>query len=126
MGNRSLGAYGEQRAARYLHGEGYQILTRNWQVREGEIDIIAELDGEVVFVEVKTRRGDLFGSPEESITHKKRKRIIKASLSFLQETKNEDANWRVDLVAIYCTPEMEVIKIEHYENVIKGPLEEFL
>jgi putative endonuclease len=77
-------------------------------------------------VEVKTRSSDKFGAPEESITKNKRKRIIKASLNYLHQMDNVESDWRVDLIGIYSTPNLKLIDIEHYENVIEGPLEEYL
>jgi putative endonuclease len=121
-----LGAFGEEVAAYRLQEKGYKILERNWRSRTGEVDLIVTHRGCIVFVEVKTRTSDKFGTPEESITKNKRKRIIRASLEYLHQMDIVDRDWQVDLIGIYCTPEREVVKIEHYENVIEGPLEEFL
>ena len=126
MRKKALGKFGEDLAVQRLEANGYRILDRNWHVREGEIDIIAEIEGEIVFVEVKTRTSDLFGGPEEAITQNKQKRIIRASLAYLQEVDMLDKNWRVDFIGILCNSKNEVIDLQHFENIIQGALEDFL
>jgi putative endonuclease len=126
MSKQALGAFGEDVAVQHLEAIGYQILDRNWRVQEGEIDVIAELEGEIVFVEVKARTSDLYGGPEDSITKQKSKRIIRASLAYLLEMERLESDWRVDLIGIHCTPERELLRVEHYENVIEGSIEDFL
>jgi putative endonuclease len=126
MSKKTLGAFGEEVAVRELEGKGYRILDRNWRVQEGEIDVIAEHEGEIVFVEVKTRTSDLYGGPEDSITKQKRNRIIRASLAYLLKTERLESDWRVDLIGIHCTPEKKLLRVEHYESVIEGSIEDFL
>jgi len=65
---RALGQFGERVAADHLEAKGYRIVERNYRCREGEVDIIAQVDDCLVFVEVKTRRGDAMGSALESVT----------------------------------------------------------
>ena len=65
------GRAGEAAAAAHLRRSGYKIVARNYRVREGEIDIVAEHSGDLVFVEVKARRSGAFGKPEESLTEDK-------------------------------------------------------
>lgn len=126
MNKQELGLFGEEKAVQYLESIGYQILERNWKVRVGEIDIISEYEGELIFVEVKTRTSDRFGGPEEAITRTKQSRIIRASAEFLHQKELGDKDWRVDLIAITCTSNLKLVELEHYENVIVGPLEDFL
>lgn len=126
MRKKSLGKFGEDLAVQHLEAKGYTILDRNWHVQEGEIDIVAEADGEIVFVEVKARTSDLFGRPEEAITQNKRKRIVRASLAYLQEMELLENDWRVDFIGIFCTTKGEVINLDHFENIIQGELEDFL
>lgn len=126
MNKKSLGDFGEEVAADRLRVKGYRILARNWRTSAGEIDIIAEQNDVIVFVEVKTRTSDLYGTPQEAITQNKRKRIIKSSLAYLTEMDLFDRDWRVDMVAIQCRRNWVVTNVEHYENVIEGTIEEFL
>jgi Holliday junction resolvase-like predicted endonuclease len=76
MNRKETGAIAENIAADYLSKRGYKIRERNYRTREGEIDIIAEKDGTLVFAEVRAKTGKSFGSAEESITERKKKRLI--------------------------------------------------
>lgn len=77
MGNPALGIRGEQLAAEHLIGLGWQILQRNWRCTEGEVDLVARDDQQVVLVEVKCRAGTGFGDPLEAITAAKRARLAR-------------------------------------------------
>jgi len=126
MNKKSLGDFGEEVAADRLRVKGYRILARNWRTSAGEIDIIAQQNDVIVFVEVKTRTSDLYGTPQDAITQNKRRRIIKSSLAYLTEMDLLDRDWRVDMVAILCGRNWVVSSVEHYENVIEGTIEEYL
>jgi putative endonuclease len=95
-----LGRQGEDRAALYLAGKGYRILERNYSTRSGEIDLIALHEGEVVFVEVKTRTSDAYGAPELAVNARKQSRMIKAALSYIRYKKLHQVPCRFDVVAI--------------------------
>jgi putative endonuclease len=100
----SLGRWGEDVAARHLTTLGYEIVARNWRCEAGEMDIVAR-DGKTwVFVEVRTRRGRRFGTPEESITSAKQARLIEVAGAYLAEHNLGDVGWRVDVVAIELGP----------------------
>ena len=95
-----LGARGEEIAAAHLTAQGLAIAARNYRTRHGEIDLVAR-DGEmVVFVEVKTRRGAAYGTPEESVTARKRGRLARTAMAYLQEHGLEGRPWRLDVIAI--------------------------
>ncbi|MFH1640740.1 MAG: YraN family protein [Candidatus Omnitrophota bacterium] len=96
----SLGKTGEEEALRFLKEQGYKIWKRNYKTKLGEIDIIAKDKDTVCFVEVKTRHSDKFGSPEESITQSKQKKIIRLALSFLKEMNLLDNKARFDVVSV--------------------------
>jgi len=85
MGTKQLiGALGEDFVAKYLVGKNYEILDRNWRIREGEIDLVAMSEhGIVVFIEVKTRTSIAFGHPLEAITRDKAYRLQKLALAWL-------------------------------------------
>ena len=72
---RVVGRHGEDAAASWYTAAGYEILDRNWRVREGELDLVVGNGGVVVFCEVKTRRGDAFGLPAEAVTARKQQRL---------------------------------------------------
>ncbi len=113
MNNRKFGNAGEDLACRYLQKQGYEILERNKHYsRFCEIDIIAKNKDTIVFVEVKTRKTDSFGTPFEAITATKYANIKKGVYNYLSENKVK--NYRIDVVGITLKPE---IKIEHLKNI---------
>ena len=97
---KELGAKGEEIAARYLKSLGYRILERNYRVRYGEIDIIAEQGTDLVFVEVKTRSGTLFGSPFDSVTVSKQRQLSKVALEYINKQGCNNRPARFDVVGI--------------------------
>jgi len=107
-----LGQSGEALARRHLIKKGYQILERNYRNRLGEIDIIARENETLVFVEVKTRRSDRYGSPRLAITAHKQKKLSITALAYLKQTRQIDCKARFDVVLINAasrTPEIETI-----------------
>ncbi|MEA2013824.1 MAG: YraN family protein [Thermodesulfobacteriota bacterium] len=98
--NIEKGKEGEDIAAACLREKGYKIIERNYRCRYGEIDIIA-MDGvDIVFIEVKSRKSDNFGLPEEAVGLTKQKKISKVALNYLIEKELVDHNARFDIVAI--------------------------
>lgn len=115
-----LGEAGEAIAARELTRRGYAVHERNWRCAGGELDIIAEQGDALVFVEVRTRRGSRFGTPEDSITQAKREHIIAAAQAYLQAHSMEDRDWRIDVVAVEMTARGELVRVDLIENAIEG------
>ncbi len=113
-----LGRWGEQLAARHLETQGYQILKRNWRCRRGEIDLVAQADDVLVFVEVKTRRGQVYGSPEEAVTAHKRQKLLQLGQFYLMEHDLDDVEWRVDLVAVELDQKGELVRCDHIPNAV--------
>lgn len=110
-----LGKSGEDTAEQFLKGKGYRILERNFSLKIGEIDLIA-LDGDtVVFVEVKTRRTDGFGTPAEAVTRRKQDQIVKAALVYLSMKKLRDVSCRFDVIGISLNSGTSP-KIEHIQS----------
>jgi putative endonuclease len=108
-----LGYKGEDIAADHLIKSGYKILIRNWKWGKHEIDIIAEKDDLVVFVEVKTRTGDFLGGLPSAISTDKQKSIIYAADGYLQKF-NVDKESRFDVITITGSGDSK--KIDHIEN----------
>lgn len=98
-----FGKQGEQAAETHLERNGYRILARNVRTRYGEIDLVAMDRDTVVFVEVKSRRGDGFGSPKAAVDFRKQRRISKAALSWLKKNRRMDDRARFDVVAVSDT-----------------------
>ncbi len=103
---RIFGNSQERRAARFLKSKGLKILDRQYKIKFGEIDIIAKDGDEIVFVEVKARRTAEFGHPEEAVTLSKLNKIAKVAEFYLQETAQENAEWRIDVIAISSNEEI--------------------
>jgi len=97
---RIKGNLGEDLAVKYLQKHGYKILDRNFHCRFGEIDIIAQDGQTLVFVEVKTRWSKKFGEPQEAITFKKLRSIIKTMQYFLLLYPKSPRDIRIDVVSI--------------------------
>jgi len=95
-----FGRWGEETACRFLARRGFNIITRNWHCRDGEVDIVAEKLGVVYFVEVKTRHGTAFGHPEEFFDAAKEDKVAAAGQEYLIQNKMEDLDWQLALVAI--------------------------
>ena len=115
---KEVGSRGEKLAVDFLKRRGYKIIQRNFRCREGEIDIIAQQGDCLVFVEVRTKKGSRFGTPEESVTLSKREKLISLANAYLQAFDNPPAWWRIDVVAVELAPDNKVSRLEHIENAV--------
>ena len=101
MNRAETGRFGENEACRYLTAHGYEILTRNYHSRYGEIDIIAQQNDTVVFVEVKTRRDRVFADAAQAVGIAKQEKLRKTALFWLSEQENPDVPARFDVLEVY-------------------------
>ncbi len=110
----NLGQMGEDAACNFLKRQGYRIVERNFRNNLGEIDIIARDHDIVCFIEVKTRNSNFFGSPFESVTSAKQRKITQVAQSYLKFKGSDDVRARFDVVAVYLEGDrcqsVEVIK----------------
>lgn len=111
-----LGKDGEKEAEEYLLKKGYKILDRNFFCRRGEIDIVAIDKLEIVFIEVKTRTGNKYGLPSESVTENKIKKILKTAEFYLYIKRLENKYIRIDVIEVYANREKN--RINHIKQVI--------
>ena len=120
MERRELGAWGEERAAKYLRGKGYTILERNFRCRAGEIDIIARRCGVIAFVEVKLRRDSEFAEAREFVTPAKQRRVILTAEYWLASHQTE-LQPRFDVIEIYAPSGERTLfpKINHLEDAFQ-------
>lgn len=113
----TLGAFGETWAVAYLQRHGYRIVERNVRFREGEIDIVARDGTCLVFVEVKSRRSAAYGSPESSMTTRRFARLAAAIQRYVQQRELEDADYRIDVVALEVSAGGRVEQVRLLQNV---------
>lgn len=120
MKRREVGILGEKIAQSFLEQNGYNIVETNYRCSEGEIDVIARREDLLVFVEVRTRRSNNFGSPEESITAIKKKRLAAVAEHYGQHREGLPSSWRIDVLAIQMEHNGRVSRIELIENAVDG------
>lgn len=119
------GKRGEEIASNFLQKNGYKIIERNFSKRYGEIDIIAldlgsinnKKEQTLVFVEVKTRKSQEFGSPLEAVTPFKLRSLIKTAQYYMLTHKNLPQNIRMDAIAVELSENDALINIEHAKNI---------
>ncbi|MFO7712764.1 MAG: YraN family protein [Dehalococcoidia bacterium] len=119
MDRQEVGKLGEQIAHRYLKKRGYRIREKGFRCRHGEIDIIAQKKDCIVFVEVRARTGLDFGTPEESLTRAKKRRLIASALTYTSTHQDLPAQWRIDVVAIELDDQGKTTRIELIENAVE-------
>ena len=113
------GATGGAHARRFLEAQGYEFITSNWHCQVGELDLVMTHAGELVFVEVKTRRGEASGRAGESVTREKARKLLKSGEWFISVHQQYDNMiWRIDLVAITIHPGTGVASVQHEVNAI--------
>lgn len=117
MDNTKTGNQGEDLACKFLESKGYKILERNFRIRGGEIDIVAQEKQEIVFVEVKARYSREYGGPAEAITPWKIKAMLKSALFYLQNKNWLSKGYRLDFVGIDFAKSKENPEIELIQNI---------
>lgn len=115
-----LGRRGEDLAATRLTELGYSVVEHNYRCAYGELDLVARHGETWVFVEVKTRRGVSFGTPEEAITPRKRVHLIAAAQHYLQAHELGEVAWRIDAVAVALAPNGRLERVDVIENAVSG------
>ena len=114
--NLETGKLGEDIAANFLEEKGYKILFRNFKTRYSEIDLIAQKGKSLIFVEVKTRKGEAFGSPEEAINKNKKNRLKKAAQAFVA-FHHWEGSFQIDALCLVLGPDNTVLRLTHYKNI---------
>ena len=109
------GIWGEELAAAYLQEKGYVILERDWHSIHRDIDIIAQQDDCIVFVEVKTRRNRDFADPLQAVNYQKRKNLQRAINHYISY-RNFNGPWRFDVISIVGTMGTAMPEINHIED----------
>ena len=112
------GDIGENRAAEYLKGLGYEIMERNYRTELGEIDIIAAGEGYLIFVEVKTRLNENHGYGADAVNYRKRKKINEVASQYIKKYRLFNSAVRFDIVEVYT----EDKRVEHIKNAFDSYL----
>jgi putative endonuclease len=115
----ALGALGEAAAAAHLRARGAAILAQGWRCRSGEIDLVAQLGDQLLFVEVRTRRAGAT-APEESVGPAKAARLRRLAYAYLDAQGGApERDWRIDVVAVEVDGRGRVVRLEQIEGAIE-------
>lgn len=114
--NLVIGKIGENIAKEYLEEKGYKIIEQNYKTKYAEIDLVAKQKNELVFVEVRTKIGDIFGTPEETINKRKLRKLWGNATAYAARTKWKGSS-RIDAVCIVLKKDYSVEHLNHYENI---------
>ena len=115
-----LGRTGERLAAEELMRRGYVIVERNFRCRHGEIDLVAEDAQDLIFVEVKTRRGTAYGLPEEAVTPRKQQKLVQLAFYYLDVHACPERSWRIDVVAVQMSSNGHLEEIRVHQHAVQG------
>ncbi len=113
-----LGHLGEDLAAQKLTTLGYTIIERNYRSVHGEIDLVTQQGAVWVFVEVRTKQSAHFGTPEESVTPRKKQHLLATAQHYLQTHHLENVDWRIDFVAVVFNTAGTVERVAVIENAV--------
>jgi putative endonuclease len=114
------GRAGEEAAARALAARGYRVVARNTRLGRGEIDLVCEHDGEVVFVEVKARRNARFGTPAEAVTPHKQRALLALAARYLGRRGRPDAACRFDVVEVWLGAGDRPLRVEVLRDAFRA------
>ncbi len=122
---KETGRIGEDVAADFLRGKGYEILERNVHAGHGELDLVAKFGDALVFVEVKTRhavqgRNNPFGTPADAVDRRKQEMLVKTAEEYRKRhTEYAELFPRIDVIEIYLDKNDSPTAVEHYENAVR-------
>ena len=111
-----LGRVAEDLAAEYLERFGMRVLVRNWRRREGELDIVAQDWGTLVFVEVRSRTGEDSGHALETVTPRKQAQVVRSARIYLHEEKWQASGFRFDVVGVTFWPDGRAPTLDYVAN----------
>ncbi len=117
MSKVGFGKDGENKAVEFLLEKGFKILDRNFKIRGGEIDIIAQKDDSIRFIEVKTRANEDWQPIEDSVTEKKKSFIENSAKEWFFRKKTPETFWQIDFIGIIMGSNSQVKKIVYLEDI---------
>ncbi len=116
---KELGALGERIAADYLRKRGYRIREMNARTPQGEIDIVAQDGKALVFVEVRTRQGTAYGTPEESIDRRKQQKLVLLAEQYIQNITESFSSYRIDAVLVEFTLSSVLKRVDLIKSAVE-------
>jgi len=116
MDSISVGKSGENIAQEYLEKKGYNVIDRNYRTKYGEIDLIVKKDGILIFVEVRSKTGEQFGTPEDTINRIKVRKIQRNAIAYAARKKWQ-GQYKIDAICIILNQDNSVKRLDHYENI---------
>ena len=114
----TIGKKGEEIARKYLENKGYKIIECNYKTKRAEIDIITKYKNTLVFIEVRTRHYESYGTPEETIDYKKRMRLKQNAVAYIHRRKY-NGFYRIDAMCLLIDENQGLRRIDHYENIVE-------
>lgn len=117
MHNQVLGFRGERIAERWLHRKGWRVIQRRFRDGHRDVDLIAERQGTVAFVEVKARTGDAFGTPIEAVDWRKRRELVRSARVWISRHGQAGESYRFDVIGVLMAPDK--IFVRHVENAFQ-------
>jgi putative endonuclease len=118
MKTRATGLLGEKLAQDFLKGRGYQLVETNYRSLDGEVDIIASKDDCLVFIEVRSKSSRKFGTPEESVTQRKKQKLVLVAQAYVQTHDIQESSWRIDFIAVEVDNSGKAVRIEQIEDAV--------
>ncbi len=112
-----FGRYGEQLVVRHLENSGYQIITTNWRCSLGEIDIVAQKENILIFVEVRSRHAENTEPSFESVNKRKQSKLAALANEYIDTHKLDEMMWRIDVIGV-AIPRSGKTIIEHVEDAL--------
>jgi len=112
-----VGKIGEQLAKEFLEKQGYKIIEQNYKTKYAEIDLVCQRKKELVFVEVRTKIGENFGTPEDTINNKKKRKLLGNAKAY-SVIKKWNGPYRIDAICIVLKPDLTVERLNHYQNIV--------
>ena len=114
VARQAFGELGERIAERWLRRRGWRIVQRRFRSGHRDIDLVAERDGTVAFIEVKARKGAGFGGPVQAVNHRKRKQLERSAMVWIDRHGREAESYRFDVVGVLL--DGAEVRICHVEN----------
>jgi putative endonuclease len=116
--SKTIGALGEGIAQNYLLKKGYELITTNYHIPGGEVDIIVKKNDILVFVEVKTRLQCYFGPGEEALNDHKKRVLLRTIFTYLTQHPSSMFSWQLDFIAIQIFTPKNIATVKHFSNIL--------